>query len=80
MKPKRGAKKGAVFWGAEGWKAVDVGDNLLLGAEEFGFMGLEVLDPKAAGAGPAGAAAATPPQLFPGGGTSICPILPSTWQ
>lgn len=29
----------------EGWKHVEVGDEVLVGSEEFGFMGLEVLDP-----------------------------------
>lgn len=32
-----------------GWTAVDVGDELLLGSEEYGFMGLEVLESKSLG-------------------------------
>lgn len=36
---------GRDFWdGLSGWKAVDVGDALLLGSEEYGFCGLEELD------------------------------------
>ncbi len=30
--------------GTQGWKAVDVAGDILLGAEEGGFAGLEVLD------------------------------------
>lgn len=40
--PKPGS---AAFWSSiKGWKAVDVGDDFLLGAEEGGFAGLEILD------------------------------------
>ena len=39
------------FWdGVSGWKQVEVGDDLLLGADEFGFCGLEELDASAIGA------------------------------
>lgn len=31
--------------GAKGWQEVDVGEDFLLGSSEYGFMGLEVLDP-----------------------------------
>ena len=44
---KKRKKKGgsAAYWSdLQGWKAVEVGDDLLLGAEEGGFGGLEVLD------------------------------------
>ncbi|KAL4431591.1 hypothetical protein ABPG77_001433 [Micractinium sp. CCAP 211/92] len=41
---------GRDFWdGLSGWKAVDVGDALLLGSEEYGFCGLEELDGSALG-------------------------------
>eukprot|EP00887_Chlorella_sp_A99_P006649 scaffold3.g6649.t1 len=50
MKKKRGGQPAALFGQDAAWRAVDVGDDFLLGAEEFGFMGLEELDPKAAGA------------------------------
>lgn len=44
MGKKKGAPTGAEFWdGLDGWKAVDVGDDLLLGADEYGFFGLEEL-------------------------------------
>ena len=33
----------------DGWKAVEVGDEFLLGSEEYGFMGLEELDPSMIG-------------------------------
>jgi len=33
----------------EGWKKVEVGDEILLGSEEYGFMGLEELDPSMLG-------------------------------
>lgn len=42
---KRKGGGAAAYWdGLEGWKQVAVGDDLLLGAEEGGFAGLEVLD------------------------------------
>ena len=50
MKKKKAAGRGGDFFASQAWKAVNVGDELLLGAEEFGFMGLEELDPKDAGA------------------------------
>jgi hypothetical protein len=45
-KAKTGAPPPAGGWlaGGQGWKTVDVGDELLLGAEESGFAGLEVLE------------------------------------
>lgn len=40
----------ARFWESDsGWKAVEVGDDVLLGAEEYGFAGLEELDPSCLG-------------------------------
>ncbi|KAL4459000.1 hypothetical protein ABPG75_013865 [Micractinium tetrahymenae] len=51
------------FWeGLSGWKAVDVGDALLLGSEEYGFCGLEEIDGSALGdlVIPGDAAAAKP--------------------
>jgi|LakMenEpi03Aug12_release.lakeMendotaPanAssembly.Ray.scaffolds.fasta_scaffold6339450_1 hypothetical protein len=33
----------------KGWKKVDVGDEILLGSTEYGFMGLEELDPSMLG-------------------------------
>jgi hypothetical protein len=33
----------------KGWKKVEVGDEILLGSEEYGFMGLEELDPSMLG-------------------------------
>lgn len=42
---------GGDFWsGLKGWKQVAVGDDLLLGAEDYGFCGLEELDGSALGA------------------------------
>lgn len=43
---KRAGKGGAAsYWSSvEGWKPLDVGDELLLGAAEGGFAGLEVLE------------------------------------
>ena len=39
------AKGGGDPWsGSKGWKSFDVGDEFLLGAEEGGFAGLEILD------------------------------------
>jgi hypothetical protein len=38
------------FWGgANGWQEVEVGEDFLLGSSEFGFMGLQVLDPSSVG-------------------------------
>lgn len=43
QKPK--SKKGSNPWSSsQGWRAVDVGDEMILGADEDGFAGLEVLD------------------------------------
>jgi hypothetical protein len=33
----------------DGWKKVETGDEFLLGSEEYGFMGLEELDPSTLG-------------------------------
>jgi len=42
---KKRKSKGSFYWDAlPGWKAVEVGEDFLLGAEEGGFMGLEVLE------------------------------------
>lgn len=43
---KKRAKGGAgAYWSnLQGWKSVDIGDEFLLGAEEGGFAGLEVLE------------------------------------
>lgn len=52
MGKKRGGGGGGgrEFWdGLSGWKAVDVGDDLLLGSDEYGFCGLEELDASALG-------------------------------
>lgn len=38
------AASGKEFWDSQGWRPVDVGDDLLLGADEYGFCGLEELD------------------------------------
>lgn len=44
-KQSKGHAGSTAFWDAlSGWKAVDVGDDILLGAEEGGFAGLEVLE------------------------------------
>ncbi len=44
MKDKK-SKGPSAYWGSlTGWKAVDVGDDILLGAEEGGFAGLEILE------------------------------------
>lgn len=49
-KKKGGGGGGRDFWeGLAGWKAVDVGDELLLGSDEYGFCGLEELDASAVG-------------------------------
>ncbi len=45
-----GAAGGSTNWDyVKGWKTVEVGDEFLLGSEEFGFMGLEELDPSMLG-------------------------------
>ncbi|PRW59446.1 DEAD-box ATP-dependent RNA helicase 13 isoform A [Chlorella sorokiniana] len=50
MGKKRGGG-GREFWdGLSGWKSVQVGDDLLLGSDEYGFCGLEELDASALGA------------------------------
>ena len=44
---KKAARAGArtASWaGPSGWRSVDVGEDMLMGAEEGGFAGLEVLD------------------------------------
>lgn len=39
-------KRGENPWDSiEGWKEVEVGDDILVGSEHYGFMGLEELDP-----------------------------------
>lgn len=43
---------------SKGWKKIDVGDELLLGSEEGGFLELEELSPAATNSQPAAAAAA----------------------
>ena len=49
-KKKGGPSSGADFWaGVKGWKPVTVGDDLLLGADEYGFCGLEELDASSLG-------------------------------
>lgn len=51
---KKATKKGGtaknVWESVKGWRPVDVGDELLLGADEYGFCGLEELDASAVGA------------------------------
>ena len=48
---KRKGSSGTQFWdGLQGWRQVSVGDDLLLGADEYGFCGLEELDASALGA------------------------------
>ncbi len=49
MTKKKGGRKAAFWEGGTGWKAVEIGDDVLLGSEEFGFAGLEELDPKMLG-------------------------------
>ena len=40
----------SAYWNnIKGWKQVDTGDEFLLGSEEYGFMGLEELDPALVG-------------------------------
>lgn len=46
---KKSSKKHAPWEGDEGWRPVEVGDELLLGSDEFGFAGLEELDPSMMG-------------------------------
>ncbi|GIL54325.1 hypothetical protein Vafri_9897 [Volvox africanus] len=42
---KKKRKQGPAFWDSlPGWREIEVGDEFLLGAEEGGFAGLEVLD------------------------------------
>lgn len=42
-----GRKRKAAPWDqAKGWKPVKVGDDLMLGSTESGFMGLEILEPE----------------------------------
>ena len=42
-----GRKRKAAPWDkSKGWKSVKVGDDLMLGSTESGFMGLEVLEPE----------------------------------
>ena len=42
-----GRKRKAAPWDkAKGWKSVKVGDDLMLGSTESGFMGLEMLEPE----------------------------------
>jgi hypothetical protein len=52
-KRKEKAAGGGDFWSAVGgWKEVPTGDDFLLGAEEDGFGGLEVLEGAALGGSP----------------------------
>ena len=40
----------STFWDdAKGWKPVEVGEDFLVGNEEYGFMGLEELDASSLG-------------------------------
>lgn len=49
-KGKAASGKGEDLWtGVKGWKQVEVDDALLLGADEYGFCGLEELDATALG-------------------------------
>lgn len=42
---KRKSPSSGNYWNElSGWKSVDIGDDFLLGAEEGGFAGLEVLE------------------------------------
>lgn len=43
-RPEFGTSDKSVWGSSEGWKTFDVTDELLMGAEEGGFAGLEVLD------------------------------------
>jgi hypothetical protein len=46
MKSKKKMKNDADPWEqVQGWKQVEVGDEILVGNEHFGFMGLEEIDP-----------------------------------
>lgn len=46
MMKGKATKKGGNPWDSvEGWKQVEVGDDILVGSEHYGFMGLEELDP-----------------------------------
>jgi hypothetical protein len=54
------AASGKDFWdNLQGWRQVDVGDDLLLGADEYGFCGLEELDGSQLGAQRAARSAAS---------------------
>lgn len=44
MEKKRKSRSTPSWQADAGWKSVDVGDEFLLGAEEGGFAGLEVLE------------------------------------
>jgi hypothetical protein len=44
-KPSKRSKGTDLLDSVKGWRPVETGDDFLLGAEEYGFMGLEVLDP-----------------------------------
>lgn len=48
-KRAKSAKEPSNWDNLEGWKPVEVGEEFLLGSEEYGFMGLEELDPSALG-------------------------------
>jgi hypothetical protein len=39
-----GSKSRSPWGGSRGWKRVDIPDDFLLGAEEGGFAGLEILE------------------------------------
>jgi ATP-dependent RNA helicase DDX24/MAK5 len=42
---RRRARKGSNPWAStQGWKSVDVNDELMLGGDEYGFAGLEILE------------------------------------
>jgi hypothetical protein len=45
MKKKSSTKNGG-WESVQGWQKVQVGDELLVGAEEYGFMELEEIDPR----------------------------------
>ena len=44
-----GGSKSTPWGNIQGWKQVEVGEEFLIGSEEFGFMGLEELDASALG-------------------------------
>lgn len=48
MKKKNRTKaaKSGGWESVQGWQKVQVGDELLVGAEEYGFMELEEIDPR----------------------------------